>query len=160
MTSGSNWRHLSRPETEGATISATCRARHSIRLNLNLEFTHVTSPIDGRVSRQRVNIGNLVQADSTQLTTIVSIDPIYAYFSMDELAALRYQRLPPGRETCQFSRWHRSLSIFSCRMKQGFIMREPSIFRITLSTRRPVRSSSGHHLFSIKSMRRWPHGSA
>jgi RND family efflux transporter MFP subunit len=63
---------------------------------LNLEFTHVTSPISGRVSRQLVNIGNLVQADSTQLTTIVSIDPIYAYFSMDELAALSYQRL--GRE--------------------------------------------------------------
>jgi membrane fusion protein, multidrug efflux system len=36
---------------------------------LNLEFTHVTSPIDGRVSRQLVNIGNLVQADSTLLTT-------------------------------------------------------------------------------------------
>src|SRR5580704_16246698 len=60
---------------------------------LNLEFTHVTSPIDGRVSRQLVNIGNLVQADSTQLTTVVSIDPIYAYFSMDELASLSYQRL-------------------------------------------------------------------
>ncbi len=60
---------------------------------LNLEFTHVTSPIDGRVSRQLVNIGNLVQADVTQLTTIVSINPIYAYFSMDELAALKYQRL-------------------------------------------------------------------
>jgi multidrug efflux system membrane fusion protein len=60
---------------------------------LNLEFTHVTSPINGRVSRQLVNIGNLVQADSTQLTTIVSIDPIYAYFSIDELAALSYQRL-------------------------------------------------------------------
>jgi RND family efflux transporter MFP subunit len=40
-----------------------------------------------------VNIGNLVQADSTPLTTVVSIDPIYAYFSMDELAALSYQRL-------------------------------------------------------------------
>jgi membrane fusion protein, multidrug efflux system len=60
---------------------------------LNLEFTRVVSPIDGRVGRQLVNIGNLVQADSTQLTTIVSIDPIYAYFSMDELAALGYQRL-------------------------------------------------------------------
>jgi multidrug efflux system membrane fusion protein len=60
---------------------------------LNLEFTRVVSPIDGRVSRQLVNIGNLVQADSTQLTTIVSLDPIYAYFSMDELAALGYQRL-------------------------------------------------------------------
>jgi len=60
---------------------------------LNLEFTRVISPIDGRVGRQLVNIGNLVQADSTQLTTVVSIDPIYAYFSMDELAALGYQRL-------------------------------------------------------------------
>jgi RND family efflux transporter MFP subunit len=60
---------------------------------LNLDFTRVVSPIDGRVGRQLVNIGNLVQADSTQLTTIVSIDPIYAYFSMDELAALGYQRL-------------------------------------------------------------------
>jgi membrane fusion protein, multidrug efflux system len=60
---------------------------------LNLEFTRVSSPIDGKVSRQLVNIGNLVQADSTQLTTIVSVDPIYAYFSMDELAALTYQRL-------------------------------------------------------------------
>jgi RND family efflux transporter MFP subunit len=35
---------------------------------LNLEFTYVISPIDGRVSRQLVNIGNLVQADSTRLT--------------------------------------------------------------------------------------------
>jgi membrane fusion protein, multidrug efflux system len=60
---------------------------------LNLEFTRVTSPIDGRVGRQLVNIGNLVQADSTQLTTVVSVDPIYGYFSMDELAALTYQRL-------------------------------------------------------------------
>jgi membrane fusion protein, multidrug efflux system len=60
---------------------------------LNLEFTHVTSPINGRIGRQLVNVGNLVQADSTQLTTIVSIDPIYAYFSIDELAALKYQRL-------------------------------------------------------------------
>ena len=45
---------------------------------LNLEFTRVISAIDGRVGRQLVNIGNLVQADSTQLTTVVSIDPIYA----------------------------------------------------------------------------------
>src|SRR5271169_2263749 len=150
MISGSNWRHLNRPETEGATISATCRTRHSIRLNPNLEFTHVTSPIDGRVSPQRVNIGNLVQADSTPLTTIVSIDPIYAYFSMDQACCTEMSATPPGMEICQFSGWHRSLSIFSCRMKQGFIMREPSIFRKTPSTRRPVRSSSGHHLFQSK----------
>src|SRR5580693_6604237 len=82
---------LSNKNKASAQVVSAQAARNSAQLNL--EFTHVTSPIDGRVSRQLVNIGNLVQADSTQLTTIVSIDPIYAYFSMDELAALSYQRL-------------------------------------------------------------------
>jgi membrane fusion protein, multidrug efflux system len=73
---------------------------------LNLEFTHVISPIDGRVSRQLVNIGNLVQADTIELSTVVSVDPIYAYFHVDELAELRYQRLvkdgklPSPKEGC------------------------------------------------------------
>jgi RND family efflux transporter MFP subunit len=82
---------MSNKDQAAAQVVSAQAARNSAQLNL--EFTHVTSPIDGRVSRQLVNIGNLVQADSTQLTTIVSIDPIYAYFSMDELAALSYQRL-------------------------------------------------------------------
>jgi RND family efflux transporter MFP subunit len=82
---------LSNKNTAAAQVVSAQAALNAAKLNL--EFTHVTSPIDGRVSRQLVNIGNLVQADSTQLTTIVSIDPIYAYFSMDELAALTYQRL-------------------------------------------------------------------
>jgi RND family efflux transporter MFP subunit len=82
---------LSNKNQAAAQVVSTQAARNSAQLNL--EFTHVTSPIAGRVSRQLVNIGNLVRADSTQLTTIVSIDPIYAYFSMDELAALSYQRL-------------------------------------------------------------------
>ena len=46
-----------------------------------------------------MNIGNLVQADSTELTTIVSIDPIYAYFSMDELAALTFSNQGTRRGT-------------------------------------------------------------
>jgi membrane fusion protein, multidrug efflux system len=82
---------LSNKNQATAQVVSAQAARNSAQLNL--EFTHVTSPIDGRVSRQLANIGNLVQADSTQLTTVVSIDPIYAYFSMDELAALSYQRL-------------------------------------------------------------------
>ena len=82
---------LSNKNQAAAQVVSAQAARNSAQLNL--EFTHVTSPIDGRVSRQLVNIGNLVQTDSTHLTTIVSIDPIYAYFSMDELAALSYQRL-------------------------------------------------------------------
>src|SRR5260221_6139844 len=82
---------LSNKNQAAAQVVSAQAARNSAQLNL--EFTHVTSPIDGRVSHQLVNIGNLVQADSTLLTTIVSIDPIYAYFSVDELAALSYQRL-------------------------------------------------------------------
>src|SRR5271165_2047890 len=51
---------------------------------LNMDFTQVKSPIEGRISRQRVTRGNLVQADSTVLTTVVSVDPVYAYFNVDE----------------------------------------------------------------------------
>src|SRR6266446_1000340 len=82
---------VSNKNQAAAQVVSGQAARNSAQLNL--EFTHVTSPIDGRASHQLVNIGNLVQADSTRLTTVVSIDPIYAYFSMDELAALNYQRL-------------------------------------------------------------------
>jgi len=82
---------VSNKNQAAAQVVSAQAARNSAQLNL--EFTHVTSPIDGRASHQLVNIGNLVQADSTRLTTIVSIDPIYAYFSVDELAALSYQRL-------------------------------------------------------------------
>ena len=82
---------LSNKHQAGAQVVSAQAAVDSAALNL--EFTHVTSPISGRVSRQLVNIGNLVQADSTELTTVVSVDPIYAYFNVDELAELRYQRL-------------------------------------------------------------------
>ncbi|MET0678609.1 MAG: efflux RND transporter periplasmic adaptor subunit, partial [Bradyrhizobium sp.] len=55
---------------------------------LNVEFTHVTAPITGRVSRHLVSAGNLVQGSdngtSTLLTSIVTLDPIYVYFDMDE----------------------------------------------------------------------------
>src|ERR1700746_2834092 len=56
---------------------------------LNLEFTRVTSPIDGRVSRQLVNIGNLVQADTAELTTVVSVDPIYARLELHKSRPVR-----------------------------------------------------------------------
>jgi membrane fusion protein, multidrug efflux system len=58
---------------------------------LNLEFTEVRAPIDGRVSRALITQGNLVSSDSL-LTTIVSDDPVYASFDADEQAFLRYSR--------------------------------------------------------------------
>ena len=63
---------------------------------LNVEFTHVLAPIGGRVSRHLVSVGNLVQGSegsSTLLTSIVSLDPIYIYFDMDEATYLKNNRL-------------------------------------------------------------------
>ncbi len=49
---------------------------------LNLSYTAILAPISGRVSARNVDVGNLVgQGEATLLTTIMSIDPIYAYFS-------------------------------------------------------------------------------
>jgi multidrug efflux system membrane fusion protein len=76
---------------------------------LNVEFTHVLAPISGRVSRHLVSIGNLVSGSdngaSTLLTTIVSLDPIYIYFDVDEATYLKNHKLwaegkrPSSRDT-------------------------------------------------------------
>lgn len=59
---------------------------------LNLGFTRVTAPLSGRVSDRRVAVGNLVNADNTVLTTIVSLDPIRFTFDGSEQLYLKYQR--------------------------------------------------------------------
>jgi RND family efflux transporter MFP subunit len=59
---------------------------------LNLEFTRVTAPISGRISRALVTSGNFVANGQTLLTTLVSLDPIYVTFDGDEQAYLRYNK--------------------------------------------------------------------
>ena len=59
---------------------------------LDLQFTEVRAPIDGRAGRALVTAGNLAQADSTLLTTLVSLDPVHVYFEADEQTFLRYAR--------------------------------------------------------------------
>jgi membrane fusion protein, multidrug efflux system len=59
---------------------------------LNLNFTKVISPIDGQISRYYLTRGNLVVQDQTLLTTVVSTDPMYAYFDVDEATLLRIRR--------------------------------------------------------------------
>jgi RND family efflux transporter MFP subunit len=69
--------------------------------SLNLNFTRVTSPIDGRVSRAEVTRGNLVTGGSnggTLLSSVVSTDPIYLYFDADEQSYLRYSKLARSGE--------------------------------------------------------------
>src|SRR5712691_4270188 len=63
---------------------------------LNLGWTRVRSPVAGRVSNAEVTAGNLVLAGpptATLLTTVVSLDPIYAYFEGDEQTYLKYTTL-------------------------------------------------------------------
>ena len=59
---------------------------------LNLSFCSVTSPIDGMVARYYLTLGNLVNQDQTLLTTVVSLDPMYAFFDMDEPTLVRIRQ--------------------------------------------------------------------
>lgn len=63
---------------------------------LDLEFTRIRSPINGRISDARVTKGNLVTGgtkDATLLTTVVSLDPIYCFIECDERSALKYREM-------------------------------------------------------------------
>src|SRR6266850_755416 len=78
--------------------SAAARAAEAAKnaAALNLEFTQIKSPIDGRVSDARITLGNLVQPGAgpeNVLTTVVSVDPIYAKMDADENAVLKYVKL-------------------------------------------------------------------
>jgi multidrug efflux system membrane fusion protein len=65
---------------------------------LNLEFTEIRAPIDGRMSRAELTEGNLVRADDSRLTSIVSTDEVYAYFDIDESVYLKYAALTKSGE--------------------------------------------------------------
>ncbi len=75
----------------GASVRAAEAAVAAARLNL--QFTEVRSPINGRAGRALVTEGNLAQADATQLTTVVSQDPVFVYFESDEQSLLRYAEM-------------------------------------------------------------------
>ena len=61
------------------------------RNQLDLEYTQVRSPIDGLLGQTQVTTGNLVAADSTVLTTVVAVNPIYVEFEVDEQSVLEYR---------------------------------------------------------------------
>ncbi len=98
-----------RRQTLQAARAAEMQAEGSLKAaQLNIEFTHVIAPITGRVSRHLVSAGNLVQGSeggATLLTSIVSLDPIYIYFDVDEATYLKNNKLwfegrrPSSRDT-------------------------------------------------------------
>jgi RND family efflux transporter MFP subunit len=73
---------LATEEKAQATVGAAEAARDLAKLNL--EYTRVVAPLSGRISRRFVDPGNLITADTTILTTIVSDNQLYAYFDVDE----------------------------------------------------------------------------
>jgi membrane fusion protein, multidrug efflux system len=67
------------------SLAAVKAAQASLEIyKINLGYCQVTSPIDGQVSRYFLTVGNLVNQDQTQLTTVMSLDPMFVYFDMDE----------------------------------------------------------------------------
>ena len=107
------WIHGLRP-APGPGVRQAARAAVEAA-QLNVEFTQVKAPISGRISRNLVTVGNLINggtAESTLLTTIVSLDPIYCYFEVDERSYLnntslaqRRARHLPCRQTACLLRW-------------------------------------------------------
>ena len=98
-----------RRQTLQAARAAEMQAEGALKAaKLNIEFAHVIAPITGRASRHLVSAGNLVQGSdggATLLTSIVSLDPIYIYFDVDETTYQRNNKLwfegkrPSSRDT-------------------------------------------------------------
>lgn len=84
-------------EEAKAALAAADAARDYAKLDL--EFTQVRAPIDGRVSRALITEGNYVTGGSgagTVLTTVVSVDPVYVYADVDEDSFLKFSALAAG----------------------------------------------------------------
>jgi len=87
-------RRASAKNSAGARIASIEGALRGAQLNL--DFTRITAPITGRVSRAEITQGNLVEAGAAQvrpLTTLVSLDPVYVYFDVDEQTYLKYTKV-------------------------------------------------------------------
>jgi RND family efflux transporter MFP subunit len=86
-----------RTQEQRSAVAALEAAEAALRgAELDVEFTEVRAPISGRVGKVNVTRGNLISGGtdgSTLLTTIVSLDPVYVYFTGDEREYLKYQRL-------------------------------------------------------------------
>jgi len=80
-----------------ATASRDAAIAAVNQAQLNLDYTHITAPVSGRMGRHEVSIGNLIMGgitgSTTLLTTIVSLDPIWLSFTISEGDGMTYKRL-------------------------------------------------------------------
>src|SRR5579872_2461138 len=77
-------------QAEAQLESAKAMAKNA---KINLDYSLITAPFDGRISRRYVDPGNDVIADTTLLTTVVTESPVYAYFDVDERTFLELQKM-------------------------------------------------------------------
>jgi RND family efflux transporter MFP subunit len=93
-TGGQSVAGLDEKRRDFLAAQANVRAAQSTadRAALDLTYTRITAPIDGRIDRRWISPGNLIQADQSILTTIVSLDPIDFYFDVDERRLLNFAK--------------------------------------------------------------------
>jgi len=88
--------HDARSKGYQEVLAAVKSAEASVdTARLNIEFTEIRSPIDGKASQELITAGNLINgagSDATLLTTVVSTDPVYVYLAADERSVLKYRR--------------------------------------------------------------------
>jgi RND family efflux transporter MFP subunit len=100
---GASKQQLEKAEADAAAYEAQIAAKNEEvkQYQLDLEYSQIKSPIAGRISRPMLTEGNLVNAGGSDplLTTVVALDPVYVYFSVDERTVQRYQRSHPQEQT-------------------------------------------------------------
>ena len=102
-TGAASARELERAVADQGAVEGELKAARAQldKARLDLEFTHVTSPIAGRVSEEEITQGNLVVVGATGgpvLTTVVSLDPVYVTFDADERALINIKKTSIARD--------------------------------------------------------------
>jgi RND family efflux transporter MFP subunit len=88
--------HLAVATVDRAKAAVQAREAARARARLDLDWTQVRCPFNGRIGRRLVDPGNVVKLDDTLLATVVSLDPIYVVFPIDERTLLRLERFVRG----------------------------------------------------------------
>src|SRR5260370_10467149 len=91
-------------QVEQATANVSLAKANLETAELNMGYTLVRAPLSGRLSRRMGDPGNIVLSDTSGganapvTTTLMSLDPVYVYFDIDERTMLRLERLSPDKK--------------------------------------------------------------
>jgi RND family efflux transporter MFP subunit len=115
---------LDKSEADAKSFEAQIAAKkaEADRTRLDLKYAKLFAPLTGRIGKANLVEGNLVNAGGTDpvLTTIVTLDPVYVDFNVDERAIQRYQQISSGRPDKQPLRDRKIAFTFGLDTEQGF----------------------------------------